>query len=99
MSRLVQLSESFWFVLSAYFAAFLPWAALANTDFMSSQWVSVRRTRKAGYRNLLWTFLPMAYVVFYGVVQFKAEDYTEMAAAAIATVFAAVIGLRTIWGL
>eukprot|EP00178_Gracilaria_changii_P004166 TRINITY_DN164_c0_g1_i11.p1 TRINITY_DN164_c0_g1~~TRINITY_DN164_c0_g1_i11.p1 ORF type:complete len:1662 (-),score=296.66 TRINITY_DN164_c0_g1_i11:8067-13052(-) len=93
------LSNSFWFIVSAYIAAFLPWTAIAATDFISSKWVSVRRTRTAGYRNLLWTVFPMAYVMFYSVVQGKAEDYSEMCAAVVASAFAGLIAARTVWGL
>ncbi|PXF41000.1 hypothetical protein BWQ96_09295 [Gracilariopsis chorda] len=99
MVDLEALSNLVWFVISTYVSAFLTWTVLTNTDFMSSKWVSVRRTRKAGYRFLLWKFVPMLYVIFYGVVQWKAGEFKEMAAAVIAMVFTALIGLRTVWGL
>ncbi|KAI0560151.1 Sel1-repeat containing protein [Gracilaria domingensis] len=41
----------------------------------------------------------MVYVLIYAFVQGKAGDYQEMSAAAVAAFFAAIMGLRTIWGL
>lgn len=93
------LSESFWFTVIAYVSAILPWTVISSTDFIKSSWRSVRDTRKAGYRDLFWTFLPMGYVIFYSFVQGKVGEYSEMCASAVAALLAALLGLRTIWGL
>eukprot|EP00178_Gracilaria_changii_P002659 TRINITY_DN1396_c0_g1_i6.p1 TRINITY_DN1396_c0_g1~~TRINITY_DN1396_c0_g1_i6.p1 ORF type:complete len:1292 (-),score=238.65 TRINITY_DN1396_c0_g1_i6:876-4694(-) len=93
------LSQSWWFIVLAYMSALLPWGVIASTDFIKSNWRSVRNTRRAGQRDLVWTFLPMLYVTFYSFVQAKAADYTEMSASAVAALLAALIGVRTVWGL
>ncbi|KAI0560846.1 Sel1-repeat containing protein [Gracilaria domingensis] len=41
----------------------------------------------------------MGYIIVYSVVQGKAGEYSEMSASGVAAFLAAVIGVRTIWGL
>lgn len=94
-----QLSDSWWFVVLAYVAAFAPWSAIANTDFITSTWRTVHTTRRAAKRNLFWTLVPAVYVILYSVVMGIVADYAEMCAAIIATVFALLLSCRTVWAL
>lgn len=94
-----QLSNSWWFVILAYVAAFAPWTAISNTDFITSTWRTVHTTRRAAKRNLFWTLVPAAYVILYSVVKGMVADYAEMCAAIIATVFALLLSCRTVWAL
>ncbi|KAI0567491.1 hypothetical protein FGB62_2g345 [Gracilaria domingensis] len=99
MSFLDSDTGQFWFTVTAYISAILPWTAISSTDFIKASWRSVKHTRKAGYRDLLWTFLPRGYVIFYAVKQYQGGEHSELCASAIAALLAALLGLRTIWGL
>lgn len=94
-----KLAESFWFIVSAYMAAFVPWTIISNKDFISEKWKTVRNTRHAGYHNLFWSIIPFFYVILYCIIQGLAEDYKETCAAVVATLFAMLHMFRTLWGL
>ncbi|PXF47042.1 Cytochrome c oxidase assembly factor 7 [Gracilariopsis chorda] len=93
------LAESFWFIVSAYMAAFVPWTIIANKDFISEKWKTVRNTRHAGYHNMFWSIIPFFYVIVYCIVQGLSGDYKETCAAVVATLFALLHMFRTLWGL
>ncbi|CAN8077113.1 unnamed protein product [Agarophyton chilense] len=96
---LANLAENPFIIIAAYIAAFLPWTAFSAKDFISSKWKTVRTTRREGYINLIFSIVPAGYILFYCVIQVKGNEFSEMAAAMVAMLFALLHASRTIWGL
>lgn len=53
----------------AYTMRFLSWTESSPTDCMSSNWRSVKKTRRSSYVNRFWTALLLIYVAVYVIVQ------------------------------
>lgn len=98
-SYLETLSDTTWFVMITYAIAFLPWAQVQSTDFLSSEWKSIRTTRSAGRKNLAVSLVPSVWVLGYCVVQALVGDTKEMCAGIVALTFALIHALRSAWGL
>lgn len=94
-----ELADNVNVVYAAYFAALLPWSLLYLHDFISEQWKSIRRIRRAGYRHIVIVSLPLPYVMFYVLLQYRAGDYKEMSAAATSVAFSIWHISQTCWGL
>ncbi len=94
-----RLAENGAFVLFAYFLAFGIWTAASGNDFISSNWKTVRRTRRRGQMHVIFVFVPMIYMTVYIVAQQRNGDYQEMGAALLALAFAVLHLIRTVVGL
>lgn len=95
------LGESLSVVTTVYVAILLPWAFLYYHDFISSRWLTIRRTFRNGILHVIVISIPMPYIVFYIYLQPRLEqpDYKEMYTAITALVFSLYHLLRTFVGL
>ncbi len=98
-TALKYLAEKHWVAVLAYFCAFLPWGIIYAFDFIGYRWKTIASTRKEGILHIVFTLLPLSYVLFYAYLQAVAENFSEMAAALTAAVLSLLHVFRTIWGL
>jgi len=95
---LVQLADNTAFMLSSYICGIGAWAAISKHDFISSNWKSVRATRRSGQVHVVLVLLPLGYVVFYIYVLALKGDF-KLGAAVFALMFAILHFLRTMLAL
>ena len=93
------LSDNVTIVTFAYLAALLPWTVMANFDFISAKWRTIRDTRNHGCFHLIACFLPLPYLCYYVHLQRMSEDYKEMMAAILAILMCFYHAVRSSWGL
>lgn len=96
---LASLADNPFVVLTAYFAAFLPWAAFDGADFIGSKWKTVKDTRSQGLSHLCFVLLPIGFIIFYIHLQRISGDYKEMFGAMVALFFSFLHLARTAVGL
>ena len=96
---LSKVAENPIFVLCLYVFVITVWSLACNIDFISSNWKTVRVTRKRGRIHFLVIIFPLGYILFYLVVQSEYRDFKEVGAATVALCLALLHLLRTLWGL
>lgn len=68
-------------------------------DFMTSKMKHIRQTERDGYKHLLFSIVPLIYVMFYVYLQGSSGDYKEMMTGISAALLCLFHVSRTIWGL
>ena len=92
---LIDLADNRTFIFITYFLGIGAWAVIAKHDFISSNWKSLRETRKNGQIHVILVLIPMFYVGFYIYVLGLRRDF-KLGAAVFAVAFASLHLLRTV---
>ncbi len=95
---LIDLADNRAFIFLTYFLGIGAWAVIAKHDFISSNWKSLRETRKNGQTHVVLVLIPMFYVGFYIYVLGLKRDF-KLGAAVFAAAFASLHLLRTVLAL